>query len=84
MNPRWTGWRRWRTGRRLQSAQATLVQADLNDLPFAPRSFANYTDAALEAVVSRLYGGIHYPMSNERGFNLGQCVADRIIERIEL
>jgi hypothetical protein len=51
---------------------------------FAPRSFANYTDAALEAVVSRLYGGIHYPISTERGFTLGQCVADRIIARVEL
>ncbi|HEY6558099.1 MAG TPA: vanadium-dependent haloperoxidase [Polyangiaceae bacterium] len=51
---------------------------------FAARSFANYTEAAREAMVSRLYGGIHYPMSNENGFALGQCVAARIVERIHL
>jgi hypothetical protein len=51
---------------------------------FAARNFANYTAAAQEAVVSRLYGGIHYPMGNQEGFDLGQCVGDKILERVDL
>ncbi len=49
---------------------------------FAPRSFANFTEAAKEAVVSRLYGGIHYPFDDDDGYDLGVCVGNKVLERV--
>lgn len=51
---------------------------------FAPRGFANFTAAAEEAMVSRLYGGIHYPMGNEEGGVLGECVGEKVVSRISM
>lgn len=42
------------------------------DLP--GRSFDSFMQAAREAMVSRLYGGIHYTFGNETGFAQGECV----------
>jgi hypothetical protein len=39
-----------------------------------PRSFSSFHDAAQEAAVSRLYGGIHYRFGNESGLTVGRCV----------
>lgn len=49
---------------------------------FAPRAFDSFTEAAEEAAVSRLYGGIHYVYDNDHGLALGRCVADRIMDRV--
>src|SRR6267143_534020 len=38
---------------------------------FRARSFGSVRDAAAEAAISRLYGGIHYPMSIEAGVRQG-------------
>jgi membrane-associated phospholipid phosphatase len=43
------------------------------------RSFAGFRQAAEEAAMSRLYGGIHYPMANENGLTQGACVAGHIL-----
>jgi hypothetical protein len=51
---------------------------------FAPRTFASFDAAADEVAISRLYGGIHFPMDNEDGLAVGRCVADKIIERVHL
>ena len=51
---------------------------------FAPRTFASFDAAADEAALSRLYGGIHYPMDNNHGLATGRCVADKVIERVQL
>lgn len=40
----------------------------------ADRTFAGFTDAANEAAVSRLYGGIHYAFDNYDGIDSGVCV----------
>jgi hypothetical protein len=45
---------------------------------FEPRSFASFMAAAEEAAVSRLYGGIHYPMGNTNGLLQGQCVGGHV------
>jgi PBP1b-binding outer membrane lipoprotein LpoB/membrane-associated phospholipid phosphatase len=45
---------------------------------FAPRSFSSFYAAAQEAAVSRLYGGIHYPMANDRGYEAGLNIARNI------
>lgn len=41
----------------------------------APRGFASFWDAAEEAGISRLYGGIHYRAAIELGLDQGRCVA---------
>ena len=42
---------------------------------FSPRSFNHFMEAAQEAAVSRLYGGIHYNFDNDNGFICGQQIA---------
>ncbi len=49
---------------------------------FGPRSFPSFLDAAFEASISREYGGIHTPMANEQGRNLGECVGNVILDRV--
>lgn len=51
---------------------------------FSARSYPSFDAAASEVALSRLYGGIHYPMDNEDGLDMGHCVADKIIERVHL
>ena len=48
---------------------------------FPAREFANFSQAAEEAAVSRLYGGIHYPMGNNNGLQQGRCVGNFVIDR---
>ncbi|MEK7403033.1 MAG: vanadium-dependent haloperoxidase [Gemmatimonadota bacterium] len=51
-------------------------------LGHAPRRFASFKEAADEAAMSRLYGGIHFPMGNENGKELGRCVGAKVLERL--
>lgn len=46
------------------------------------RRYASFQQAADEAALSRLYGGIHYPMGNENGKTLGRCVGRMVLERL--
>lgn len=39
-----------------------------------PRKFASFWDAANEAGISRLYGGIHFRSAVEKGLEQGRCV----------
>lgn len=43
------------------------------------RSFKSFTEYANEAAMSRLYGGIHYRESNERGMSNGRNVAQNVL-----
>lgn len=43
-----------------------------------PRYFENFTQCAEETAVSRLYGGIHYPMGNELGSYHGNLIGDMV------
>lgn len=54
------------------------------DRGFEPREYDDFEDAAEEAAQSRLYGGIHYPVGNDNGLWQGECVADRVLEAVEL
>jgi hypothetical protein len=67
------------------SAAATVLAAIFGDpYPFSdktrerdgavPRSFNGFIEAAKEAGISRLYGGIHFRAGMERGFEQGQCI----------
>jgi hypothetical protein len=77
------------SGHSVQSAAAARVLTDLlgpvaftdrthesRGLP--ARSFASFTDAAREAAVSRMYGGIHFRAAIDRGLEQGFCVGSRV------
>jgi hypothetical protein len=51
-------------------------------LGMSPRKFASFQDAAREAGVSRLYGGIHYMSSIEEGLAIGKRTADNVLRGI--
>jgi hypothetical protein len=46
------------------------------------RSFGSFTQAAAEAAISRLYGGIHYRRSIEQGVEQGRKVGRYVLARI--
>lgn len=46
------------------------------------RQFESFNAAAVEAGLSRIYGGIHFPSGNVEGRHLGECIAARITERL--
>jgi hypothetical protein len=77
------------SGHSVQSGAAARVLTDLfghvaftdrTHLPrgLPPRSFGSFTEAAHEAAVSRLYGGIHFRAACERGYEQGICVGKRV------
>lgn len=42
------------------------------------RSFKNFEEMAEECAKSRLYGGIHFPMDNNKGLQLGRAIGDNV------
>ena len=46
------------------------------------RQFANFHEAADEAAVSRIYGGIHYPMGIAEGIPQGRLVSRLVLSRL--
>ena len=50
----------------------------------APRRFNSFLEAADEAAMSRLYGGIHYLPAVEAGQDLGRQIGEWIVNRISL
>jgi hypothetical protein len=46
------------------------------------RSFASFAEAAREAAISRLYGGIHFRAAIEQGLAQGDCVGRAVIARL--
>jgi PAP2 superfamily len=49
---------------------------------FKAHHFNNFTEAAREAGMSRLYGGIHYKKSIEAGFTQGEKIANNINDKL--
>lgn len=47
-----------------------------------PRTFNSFDEAAAEAAISRLYGGIHYTFDNNHGLACGQCIGRAIHDRV--
>ena len=41
---------------------------------FSPRTFSSFAEAADDAAVSRLYGGIHFRAAIQRGSEQGRCI----------
>ena len=48
----------------------------------APRTFHSFHEAAREAAISRLYGGIHYSFDNDDGLKSGRCIGRAIRKRV--
>ncbi|NOT09390.1 MAG: vanadium-dependent haloperoxidase [Gemmatimonadales bacterium] len=82
------------SGHAIQSAAtAEVLSAFLGDstsfedathvpLGHPPRTLASFRAAAAEVGMSRVYGGIHYPMSNWLGQEQGRCVGRSVLERV--
>jgi PAP2 superfamily len=52
------------------------------DYGLPTRSFASFEEAAAEAAISRLYGGIHYRMAIEEGIAQGRKVGELVVRRV--
>lgn len=50
----------------------------------AVRHYSSFKDAAREAGLSRLYGGIHYRPSIEAGYTMGAEIAQHVLDRVKL
>lgn len=48
-----------------------------------PRSFDSFVDCAEETAISRLYGGIHYPVGNQMGTESGIIIGAMVNELFE-
>lgn len=58
--------------------------SDSTEIEFglSSRSFHSFNDAADEAAVSRLYGGIHYRPANEIGLSMGRRIGEFVNQRL--
>jgi hypothetical protein len=45
---------------------------------FRPRRFGSFLEAAAEAAISRLYGGIHYRAAIDNGIAQGRCIGQAV------
>jgi membrane-associated phospholipid phosphatase len=59
-------------------------EAQSSALPGTLRSFASFSGAAREAVLSRIYAGQHFPTDETSGLKLGGQVAGYILGRLLL
>jgi hypothetical protein len=82
------------SGHSVQSGATNVVLAGLfGDEPFvdsthaarglAPRAFDSLTAAFDEAALSRLYGGIHYPMGIDEGLPEGRCIGQTVLDGVQ-
>lgn len=81
------------SGHSVASAAAALVLTEvIGSAPYTDRthesrglptrSFESFDAAAREAAISRLYGGIHYPVAIDRGLEQGRCVGRAILDKM--
>jgi len=78
----------------VSAAAAGMLTTLLGPTPFndstnisighAARRFDSFNAAAVEAGMSRIYGGIHFPSGNIEGRHLGECIAKRITDRLRV
>ncbi|MCB0714116.1 MAG: vanadium-dependent haloperoxidase [Ignavibacteriae bacterium] len=54
-----------------------------DQLGYAARSYTSFYEAADEAAISRLYGGIHYRAAIENGVDQGKKVGGQVIQSID-
>jgi hypothetical protein len=71
------------TGSAMKAAERVIGRAGVTDHTYdfkgwTPRTYNGLFDAAREAGISRLYGGIHYRRSIEIGLQLGETLGNEI------
>jgi len=78
------------SGHSVQSGAAAAVLTDFfgenfrfvdhthEKLGYEARAFNSFMEAAQEAAISRLYGGIHYRFAIENGIDLGICIGEQV------
>lgn len=49
---------------------------------FFARSYSNFDEMAEECASSRFYGGIHYPIDNSKGLQVGKAIGDNVNKEI--
>ncbi len=57
-------------------------QRPLDPSQIVTRHFSSFNEAAEEAGLSRIYGGIHFSFDNSAGRNLGSQVGTAVIARL--
>lgn len=78
----------------ITAAAAEVLTSYFGDMPFVDstearfgfgvRSFKSFRDAAQEASVSRLYGGIHYRRGCDAGAEHGARIGKAVLERVRV
>ena len=62
----------------------SLVDSTHVSIGLKPRKITSFRDAALEASMSRVYGGLHYMFAIDKGIEQGLCVKQSITTKINL
>lgn len=81
------------SGHSTQSGAASFLLSDLlgaipftdhthDAVPLTARSFDTFEEAAGEAAISRLYGGIHYRSAIEHGLDQGRCIGRMVRDNV--
>ncbi|QDV81346.1 PAP2 superfamily protein [Stieleria magnilauensis] len=63
-------------------AQAAPGQRPLDPSLIVTREFNSFTEAAEEAGLSRIYGGIHFNFDNTAGLNSGRLVGTHVVSNV--
>jgi hypothetical protein len=66
-------------GDNLAYTDTSLVEFGIKE-----RSFKNFRDAAWEASMSRLYGGIHYSFDLYEGNKQGKILGELVVNRLRM
>ena len=61
-----------------------LTDTSLLEFGIKSRQIESFRKAALEASMSRVYGGIHYRFDVEKGNELGQMIGKQVVQRLKL
>jgi hypothetical protein len=62
----------------------SFTDTSLLEFGIKSRQIESFRKAALEASMSRVYGGIHYRFDVEKGNELGQMIGKQIVQRLKL
>ncbi|MFN9151850.1 MAG: phosphatase PAP2 family protein, partial [Bacteroidota bacterium] len=78
----------------ITAAAAEVLTSYFGDMPFVDstearfgfgvRSFASFRAAAVEASISRLYGGIHYRRGCDAGAEHGAMIGKAVLDRVRV
>lgn len=68
---------------RFASRDAGRIRITSEDLPGVVRTFSTYAEAAREAGMSRVYGGIHFLWSDTEGQKLGKAIAREVMKEAD-